>query len=60
MRNSTLRPYFAAPFGDMMLTGCFGLLAATADVFPEFGDEIRASLGSDDEIPPGKPPWEVA
>jgi len=59
MRNSTLRPYFAAPFGDMMLTGCFGLLAATADVFPEFGDEIRASLGSDDEIAPGKPPWEV-
>jgi len=43
-----------------MLTGCFGLLAAAADVFPEFGDEIRASLGGDDEIGPGKPPWEVA
>jgi uncharacterized protein (DUF1786 family) len=57
MLNSSLRPYFAAPFGDMMLTGCFGLLAATGDVLPELGDTIDASLkgigGS------GTPPWEV-
>jgi hypothetical protein len=27
-----------------MITGCFGLLAATADVIPELADPIRASL----------------
>ena len=59
MRASTLRPYFAAPFGDMMLTGCFGLLAAVADAFPELGAQIRASLGGDDGIGTGRPPWEI-
>jgi uncharacterized protein (DUF1786 family) len=53
-----LVPYFAAPFGDMMIAGCFGLLAATADVMPELSEPIRASLrgagGS------GTPPWEVS
>ena len=39
-----LRAYFPAPFGDMMITGCFGLLAATADVMPELAEPIRASL----------------
>jgi uncharacterized protein (DUF1786 family) len=57
MRDSTLRPHHATPFGDMMLTGCFGLLAATADVLPELDEPIRASLhgrgGS------GTPPWEL-
>ena len=57
MRGSRLRPYFAVPFGDVMISGCFGLLAATADVLPELGEPIRASLrgagGS------GTPPWEV-
>ncbi len=57
MRPSSLRPYFAAPFGDMMITGCFGLLAAVADVLPDLGEPVRASLrgagGS------GTPPWEV-
>jgi len=49
--------YFAVPFGDMMIAGCFGLLAATADLFPEFGETVHASLrgagGS------GTPPWEI-
>jgi uncharacterized protein (DUF1786 family) len=58
MRASSLRPYFAVPFGDMMIAGCFGLLAAVADVLPELGEPIRASLqgagGS------GTPPWEVS
>jgi hypothetical protein len=52
-----LRPYFAVPFGDMMIAGCFGLLAAAADVLPELGEPIRQSLrgagGS------GTPPWEI-
>jgi uncharacterized protein (DUF1786 family) len=57
MGPSLLRPYFAVPFGDMMIAGCFGLLAAVADLLPELGDPIRLSLrgagGS------GTPPWEV-
>jgi hypothetical protein len=44
LHGSALRPYFVVPFGDMMLAGCFGLLAATADVLPELAGPIRASL----------------
>ncbi|MGD8458080.1 MAG: DUF1786 domain-containing protein [Anaerolineales bacterium] len=55
MRSSTLRPYFAAPFGDMMITGCFGLLAAVADLLPDLHDPIMASLLQEKE---GSPPWE--
>jgi uncharacterized protein (DUF1786 family) len=58
MRASSLRPYFAVPFGDMMIAGCFGLLAAAAEVLPELGEPIRDSLrgagGS------GTPPWELS
>ena len=54
----SLTPYFAVPFGDMMITGCFGLLAATADLSPELADPIRASLRG--EGGSGTPPWELA
>ena len=57
MRASSLRPYFAVPFGDMMISGCFGLLAATADVFPELGEPVRDSLRG--EGGSGTPPWEI-
>ena len=57
LHGSALRPHFAAPFGDMMLAGCFGMLAAAADVFPEWGEEIRAGLYRDGGE--GRPPWEV-
>jgi uncharacterized protein (DUF1786 family) len=40
----SLRPYFATPFGDMMIAGCFGLLAATAEVLPDLTDIIYGSL----------------
>ncbi len=39
-----LRPYFAVPFGDMMIAGCFGLLAATAEIMPELAEPIYGSL----------------
>jgi len=42
--RGNLRPYFAVPFGDMMIAGCFGLLAATAEVMPELGETVRGSL----------------
>ncbi len=40
----TLRPYFATPFGDMMIAGCFGLLAATAETLPTLTEAIYGSL----------------
>ncbi len=55
LRGASLRPYFAVPYGDMMLTGCFGLLRAVADLLPELGEEIQAALKGR-----GRPPWEVA
>jgi len=42
--NPTLKPYFAVPYGDMMITGCFGLLAATAEVMPDLAEPIFGSL----------------
>ena len=57
MRASSLRPYFAVPFGDMMIAGCFGLLSATADVLPETADAIHASLSGTGGS--GTPPWEI-
>ncbi len=55
MAGSPLRPYFAAPFGDMMLAGCFGLLPAVAANFPQLAEPIWASLAGDQ----GRPPWEL-
>jgi uncharacterized protein (DUF1786 family) len=52
-----LVPYFAVPFGDMMIAGCFGLLSAVADVLPELGEPVRRSLQG---AAPGAPPWEVS
>ncbi|MRR52340.1 MAG: hypothetical protein EG825_15765 [Rhodocyclaceae bacterium] len=57
LRGSSLKPYFAVPFGDMMITGCFGLLAAVADVMPELAEPLRASLAGGGGA--GTPPWEV-
>jgi uncharacterized protein (DUF1786 family) len=55
MSGSRHQPYFAAPFGDMMMAGCFGLLAALPDVFPEHGEPIRRSLDGRG----GAAPWEA-
>ncbi len=52
-----LRPYFAVPFGDMMIAGCFGLLAATAERLPDLAGPIWRSLSNAGGQ--GKPPWET-
>ena len=44
MVSGRLLPYFATPFGDMMIAGCFGLLAATAEVLPNSTETIYGSL----------------
>ncbi len=44
LRNSSLNPYPAAPFGDMMLTGSHGLVRAYAAVAPEWSEVIDTAL----------------
>jgi uncharacterized protein (DUF1786 family) len=51
-----LSAYFAVPFGDMMISGCFGLLAALADLMPEIAVPIRTSLRG--EGGSGSAPWD--
>jgi uncharacterized protein (DUF1786 family) len=55
--EGTLRPYFATPFGDMMIAGNIGMLAAIADVLPELGGPILASLNS--ERGSNSAPWDI-
>jgi len=44
LRASRLKPYFAVPHGDMMLSGCFGLVWAFAEKHPQHRQEILARL----------------
>lgn len=57
LASSGLRPYFAVPFGDMMIAGCFGLLAAAADLLPNLREPVWEALRSPDGV--GRPPWEA-
>ncbi len=54
--NPTLRPYYAAPFGDMMIAGCFGLLAAAGEILPDLTEAVSKSM-TDSGV--GHPPWEI-
>lgn len=44
MKESKLNPYFVAPYGDMMLTGCFGLASAFGRRMPQWREEINHAL----------------
>ena len=44
LAQSKLKPYFATPFGDMMLAGSFGLVRAYAMLNPNVADEINRVL----------------
>jgi uncharacterized protein (DUF1786 family) len=57
MRESALRPHFAAPFGDMMLAGCYGLVAGVGNALPELKEEIDASLYR--PVGSSTAPWEL-
>jgi uncharacterized protein (DUF1786 family) len=57
MTGSHLTPVFPAPFGDMMTAGCFGLLAAAADLLPDFRAEIQSALSG--AAGDGAAPWDV-
>ncbi len=54
--DGNLRPYFAAPFGDMMIAGCFGLLAAVAEHRPDLAEPIWASLRNQSHA---SAPWDI-
>jgi uncharacterized protein (DUF1786 family) len=45
LAGSSLKPYFAVPYGDMMLTGCWGLVRACTHVLPWTADAVEQSLG---------------
>lgn len=57
MQKSKLQPYFAVPFGDMMIAGCFGLLASVADIHPDLAGPIRASFSGQGGS--GMSPWDL-
>ena len=57
MRGSRLRPYFAVPFGDMMIAGCIGLLASVADIHPDLAEPIQASFRGQGGS--GMSPWDL-
>jgi uncharacterized protein (DUF1786 family) len=56
MLESSLRPHFAAPFGDMMLAGCYGLLSAVGGAIPELDRDISAALAQAEHT--AAAPWE--
>jgi uncharacterized protein (DUF1786 family) len=53
LRHSRLNPYFATPFGDMMLAGCYGMVRAYGDLMPEAHQLIERALAGGD----GKSLW---
>jgi len=48
LRGSALDPYFAVPHGDMMVSGCFGLLWAFAEKHPRHAEAILPALDVDE------------
>jgi uncharacterized protein (DUF1786 family) len=44
LRGSRLNPYFATPHGDMMISGCFGLVHGFAAKHPEHREAIERAL----------------
>jgi uncharacterized protein (DUF1786 family) len=45
IRSTGLQPCFAAPYGDMMISGCFGLVRAFAEIYPEAAAAVEHRLG---------------
>ncbi|NLE75586.1 MAG: DUF1786 domain-containing protein [Chloroflexi bacterium] len=51
LRGSILKPYFAVPYGDAMMAGCWGLIRAAVAVMPEWVDGILDALDAAAEPP---------
>ena len=56
LQGSPLKPYYAVPYGDMMVSGCFGLLRAAAGLLPEHGEAILNALQGKSVA---RAPWEL-
>jgi antitoxin component HigA of HigAB toxin-antitoxin module len=56
LAGSSLNPYFAVPFGDMMISGCIGLIAAAMDQYPQFQAELNNALTSRSNV---TAPWDI-
>ncbi|MEW5720996.1 MAG: DUF1786 family protein, partial [Chloroflexota bacterium] len=50
LARSRYRPYFAAPYGNMMLAGCFGLVRAYAMLNAGSVEEIARALDATREV----------
>jgi uncharacterized protein (DUF1786 family) len=46
LAGSPLPAYYAVPFGDQMLAGCWGMVRAAADLLPRWSDAIATALAS--------------
>jgi uncharacterized protein (DUF1786 family) len=46
LAGSKLRPYLAVPHGDMMMSGCWGLVRACAQLLPWAAGPVEAALDS--------------
>lgn len=55
--GSELQPYFAVPYGDMMISGCIGLLAAVGKCLPDLQEGIATALNIPNGV--GRAPWET-
>jgi uncharacterized protein (DUF1786 family) len=44
LKGSRYRPYMAVPYGDMMMAGCWGMVRALAESWPERREEIETAL----------------
>jgi uncharacterized protein (DUF1786 family) len=47
LRGSRLEPYFASPHGDMMISGCFGLVRAFGARYAAHREEIARALAGE-------------
>jgi uncharacterized protein (DUF1786 family) len=48
LAHSSLPIYMASPYGDQMLSGCWGMVRAAADHLPGERQQILAALANDD------------
>jgi uncharacterized protein (DUF1786 family) len=46
LAGSKLQPYLAVPYGDMMMTGCWGQVRACASLLPWTAGAIEGALGA--------------
>jgi hypothetical protein len=44
LRGSVVKPYYAVPYGNMMLAGCYGLMRACAALLPQAAEDIVRRL----------------